>query len=188
VAVNIDSGRSPSLARLGRVAAAAMLPLAGAGLAYLLSWVSDRLLYIGPFDRAAFGWFVVVPVWALTPLAAAVAWRAIDARDAAWAAAVAGLVISAVATSLFWLAVAFPACDFGAMRTPAESILPSLIVGVVVGAGLAATCLATTAVLRGGRLWSALLVGAGSAVGLVFLAALVATPLILSGGCLRPPV
>lgn len=88
--VNIDSGRSPSLARLGRVAAAAMLPLAGAGLAYLLSWVSDRLLYIGPFDRAAFGWFVVVPVWALTPLAAAVAWRAIDARDAAWAAAVAG--------------------------------------------------------------------------------------------------
>ncbi len=187
MAVNIDSGRSPSLARLGRVAAAAMLPLAGAGLAYLLSWVSDRLLYIGPFDRAAFGWFVVVPVWALTPLAGAVAWRAIDARDAAWAAAVAGLVISAVATSLFWLAVAFPACDFGAMRTPAESILPSLVVGVVVGGGFAATCLATTAVLRGGRLWSALLVGAGSAVGLVFLAA-VATPLILSGGCQRPPV
>jgi hypothetical protein len=31
-------------------------PLAGAAAAYLLWWISDRLLVIGPFDRAAWGW------------------------------------------------------------------------------------------------------------------------------------
>lgn len=171
-----------------RLAIAAATPLAGVALAYLLWWISDRLLYIGPFDRATFGWLVVVPVWALTPVVAGYAWRPLNAPQTAAAVAMVGLVITAIATSLLWLASAFPDCEFGAVRSPAEWIVPSVVVGVVIGGGFAAACLGTAAAVRRGRWWSAFLVGAGSAVALVFLAILVAAPFIVSGGCQRPPL
>jgi hypothetical protein len=169
------------------VVIAVATPLASVALAYALWWISDRLIYIGPLDRAKFGWLVVVPVWALTPLVAAFAWRPLNTRQSAGAAGIVGLVITASAAVRLWLAAAFPACEFGAVRSPAEWILPSVIVGVVIGGGFAATCLGTAAVLRRWQWWSALLVGAPSAVALVFLAGLVAVPFIMTGGCQRPP-
>ncbi len=172
----------------GRLAIAAAAPLAGVALVYLLWWISDRLLYIGPLDRATVGWLVVVPVWALTPTIAAYAWRPLNAGQTAAAAGGVGLFTTAFATFLFWLASASPGCQFGAVRSPAQWIIPSLIVGVVIGGGFATTCFGTVAMLRGGRWWSALLVGALSAVTLVFLAILVAAPFIMSGGCQRPPL
>lgn len=178
----------PRRAAWARVAIAAAAPLAGVALAYLLWWISDRLVVIGPLDRATFGWLVVVPVWALTPTMAAYAWRALDAEETWLVAAAVGLVIAALAAVLFWLAGAFPDCEFGAQRTPVELILPSVIVGMVIGGGFAATCLVTAAVLRRGRWWSALLVGAGSALALVFVAIMVAAPFMMSAGCQRPPV
>ncbi len=170
-----------------RVAAAAAVPLGGVALAYLLWWISDRLLYIGPLDRAKFGWLVVVPVWALTPFVAAYLWRALNSRQTAAVAASVGLVIAAAAAVLFWRADAFPDCQFGAVRLPAEWILPSAVVGVVIGAGFAAACLGAMAASRRWRWWVALLVGAGSAFALVFVAILVAAPFVVSGGCQRPP-
>jgi hypothetical protein len=178
----------PRRAAWARVAIAAAAPLAGVALAYLLWWISDRLVVIGPLDRATFGWLVVVPVWALTPTMAAYAWRALEAEETWFVAAAVGLVIAFLAALLFWLAAAFPDCEFGAVRTPAEWIVPSAIVGLVIGGGFAATCLVTVAVLRGGRWWSALLVGAGSALAVFFLAIIVAAPFVMSGGCQRPPV
>ncbi|MBA2373099.1 MAG: hypothetical protein H0V74_02700, partial [Chloroflexi bacterium] len=44
-----------------RVAWGTAVPLALVALAYALWWLSDRLGYIGPLDRAAFGWAVVIP-------------------------------------------------------------------------------------------------------------------------------
>ena len=38
-----------------RIVVGAVLPLVVAGIAYLLWWISDRILYVGPLDRAAFG-------------------------------------------------------------------------------------------------------------------------------------
>ena len=178
----------PRRAAWARVVIAAAAPLAAVALAYLLWWISDRLVVIGPLDRAAFGWLVVVPVWALTPTIAAYAWRALEGEETSLVAAAVGLVIAALAALLFWLAAAFLDCEFGAVRTPAEWILPSVIVGLVIGGGFAATCLLTVAVARRGRWWSALLVGAGSALALVFLAILVAAPFVMSGGCQRPAV
>jgi hypothetical protein len=189
VATSLDAATpQPHRAAWARVVIAAIAPLAGVALAYLLWWISDRLVVIGPLDRATFGWLVVVPVWALTPTMAAYAWRALEAEETWLVAAAVALIMAALAALLFWLAGAFPDCDFGALRTPAEWILPSVIVGLVIGGGFAATCLVTVAVLRGGRWWSALLVGAGSALTLVLLAIMVAAPLMMSGGCQRPPV
>ena len=165
---------------------AAAPPLVGVGLAYALWWISDRLLYVGPLDRAQFGWLVVVPVWSLSPFAAAYAWRRLDESQRLMVASIVGSALAVVAAFLFWLASAIPDCQFGAVRSPAEWIVPPLIVGVVVGAGFAATCLATTAVLRGHR-WAALLVGAASAFALVFAIVLVASSLLpLGTGICQP--
>lgn len=177
--VGTESGPSSTLV-------AVAVPLAGASLAYLLWWASDRLVIIGPLDRATFGWLVVIPVWALTPFAAALAWRAIDTRSVLRVAAVTGLLMSAAAALLFWLAPASSLCDNDAVRTAAASILPALVVGLTVGAGFAAACLAATVLLRQGWSSSAFLVGAGSAIALVLLAAVIATSLVMGGGGCQP--
>ena len=74
-----------------------LAPLATVALAYGLWFVSDRLLYIAPLDRAAFGWAVVVPVWALAPVAAAFAWRRLTPRGITMAAAALGLIVGGLA-------------------------------------------------------------------------------------------
>ncbi|MDP9226372.1 MAG: hypothetical protein M3P18_21530 [Actinomycetota bacterium] len=177
----------PRQASALRVGIAVMTPLAGVAVAYGLWWISDRLLYIGPLDRAKFGWLVVVPVWSLIPLAAAYAWRPLNPRQSAVVAGVVGLVLTAGAAFTFWLATAFPNCEFGAVRSPAEWTVPSLVLGLVIGAGFAAACLAAAAVARRTRWWSALFVGAVFAFALVFVAILVAAPFLMTGGCQRPP-
>ena len=53
----LSGGSSP--ATQVRLAIAMLTPLVGVALAYGLWWISDRLLYIGPLDRATFGWLVV---------------------------------------------------------------------------------------------------------------------------------
>ena len=169
-----------------QVALAAAVPLAGVALAYGLWWISDRLLYIGPLDRAKFGWLVVIPVWSLTPVLAALSWRPLSRGQTVGVAAIIGVALSASAALLFWLAASAPDCEFGAVRSPAEWVLPSLIIGLVVGGGFAAACLGTAAVARRSRWRAVLLVGAGSAFALVFVAIMVATPFLLSGGCQRP--
>lgn len=71
--------------------------LATVALGYALWSVSDRLLYIGPLDRAAFGWAVVVPVWALAPVAAALAWRRLTPAAPRW------LPLRSGSSSAVWL-------------------------------------------------------------------------------------
>jgi hypothetical protein len=61
-----------------------------------------------------------------------------------------------------------------------------VIVGLVIGGGFAAACLGATAVARRAGWWAVLLAGAGSAFALVFVAILVAAPILMSGGCQRP--
>jgi hypothetical protein len=58
--------------------------------AFVAWWVSDRLLYIGPFDRAQIGWGVVVPLAALAPWAAALVGRdpSVTRASRHWAVAV----------------------------------------------------------------------------------------------------
>ena len=171
-----------------RVAWGTAVPLGLVALAYALWWVSDRLLYIGPLDRAAFGWAVVIPVWLAAPIAAGFAWRGLTARASRLAAVVVGSVIAGVAAVLFWQSVAYPDCAYGATHTPADWALPSLVLGLVIGGGLAISALIASKFVRQGRLWTAVVLGAGTEIVMVFGAILVAGMMLLGPGCQRPPV
>ncbi len=170
-----------------RLGLGVVAPLATAALAYGLWWISDRLVQVGPIDRATFGWAVVVPVWVMTPAVAGFAWQRLTPRNIALAAVAVGLLMSSVAALLFWLAVAHPDCEFGAVRTPGELMLPSLGVGLVIGVGLAASCVLTVAIIRRGHRWRAAFGGAAMEFGLVWVAILVAATVLLGPGCQRPP-
>ena len=83
-----------------RYVVAVVVPRALAGLAYVLWWISDRRPYVGPLDRAAVGWVVVVPVWIAAHVAAGFVWRTLDRRTTLVIAALVGTVIGAAAALL----------------------------------------------------------------------------------------
>lgn len=169
-----------------RYVAGVAVPLALAGLAYLLWWISDRLLYVGPLDRAAFGWVVVVPVWIAAPVAAGFVWRTLDRRSTRVIAALVGTVIAAAAALLLWQAVASPDCGTGAIRTPQELVLPSLLVGVVVGGGVAWSGTVSAGLARQGRPIAAVVLGAAAEALMVAAVILVAGLTLLGPACQRP--
>lgn len=173
-------------------AAAVMLavgaPLAAAALALTAWLISDRLLDIGPLDRAAFGWLVVVPLWVLSPLAAGFAWSRLSRSSEVLVVAMTVVIVGLVAAGLFWLAVAHPGCDFGTVRGPADWLLPSLVVGGTIGGGFGLACVVSSRSVQAARPWRALVFGGVTQIGVMFTAILVETAFITSGGCQRPPV
>ena len=178
----------PRDARLGRLALGVVAPLAVVAAAYVLWWISDRLVEIGPLDRAAFGWAVVIPVWLSTPIAAGFVWGGLGRVDTRVVAAAVGAIVSAVSATLFWGAVSTPDCENGATHTPADWLLPSIVVGLVIGGGLIASSLLAAAEFRGGHPWRAVVLGAGEEFGFVFVAILVAASMLLGPDCQRPPL
>jgi hypothetical protein len=170
-----------------RFALAVGAPLALVALSYGLWWISDRLLYIGPLDRATFGWLVVIPLFVATPVVGGFMWSRLRRRAAAEAAGVVAAAITAVAALLFWQAVAYPDCEFGAIRTPLDWVLPSVILGGVIGGGLATSGLVAARLARQGHRWRAAVAGVGIEVVGVAAAILVGGVLLLGPGCQRPP-
>ena len=171
-----------------RYVAGVAVPLALAGLVFVLWWISDRLLYVGPLDRAAFGWVVVVPLWIASPVAAGFVWRTLDWRTTRVIAALVGTVIAGAAALLLWQAVAFPNCGTGAIRTPLEWVMPSLLVGAVVGGGVALSGTVSAGLTRQGRPIAAVFVGAAVEALMVAAAILVAGLSLLGPACQRPSV
>jgi hypothetical protein len=165
----------------GRVALAVAIPLAVVSLAYALWWLSDRLLYIGPLDRAAFGWAVVIPVWIGGPVSAAFAWRPLTGPQTRAAALGFGLIVSAATAVLFWQSVAFPDCA-SPIRSAAEWVLPACIVGLTVGGGLAVSGLLGTSIVRSGHPWRAVILTAAAEFGLIFVAIFVFVGVSLGAG------
>jgi hypothetical protein len=169
-----------------RVVLGVAVPLAVAALAYGLWWISDRLLYVGPLDRAAFGWFVVIPVWVAAPVVAGFAWQGLTTSMSLRVAALVGATISGAAALLLWQSVAYPNCQFGAIHTAGDWALPSLILGSVIGGGFAISGLITTRTLRIGQTWRAVMLGAGAELAMVGAAMLVTAVLLLEPICQRP--
>ena len=188
VSVTVEPVGDPAGEPAVRFALGVAAPIAVASLAYALWWISDRLLYVGPIDRAAFGWAVVIPLWVSTPIAAGFVWNRLTRRGSALAAVVVGAVVSGAAAALFWRAVAHPSCEFGATRAPIDWVLPSLLVGVVIGGGLAVSGLLAATLVRRGRPWRAAVLGAGTEVVLVFAAIVSAGVVLIGPGCQRPPL
>jgi hypothetical protein len=184
-----DPSRSAAGARdtsaLHRLLSSVFVPLAVTGLAYALWAISDRVLVIGPFDRATFGWFVVIPVWLAAPVAAGFTWRSLSRSESRSAALIVSTVLTMIAAGLFWQATAFPDCEFGAVRGPIDWLIPSLVLGAVIGGGLGVSGLVATNFARRGQRWRAVLAGAGAELAMVFVAILVATLDIIGPGCQR---
>jgi hypothetical protein len=154
-----------------RLLVAIGLPLAIVVVAYVLWRISDQLLYIGPLDRAAFGWAVVIPVWCSAPVVAAFAWRSLSRGERRAAAAVVAFVVAAVSGVLLWQAVAFPECA-NPVRSPIGWTIPAAFVGLTIGAGLAISGLLGTAIVRAGHPLRAVFITLGAEFGMVFLAIL----------------
>lgn len=171
-----------------RFMVAVVAPLAVVASAFALWWVSDRLLYVGPLDRAAFGWAVVVPVWLCAPIVAGLAWRRLGARATTAAAVVVGAVISSVSAILFWQAVAHPDCEYGATRTPVEWVVPSIVIGTAIGAGVALSGLLAVGIVRSGHPWRAAVASALVGLACIFVAIFVFVIMTPGPGCQRPPI
>lgn len=175
-------------ARPASYIAAVAAPLAVITVAYALSMASDRLLWIGPLDRAAFGWLVVVPLWLLAPAAAAIAMRHLGMRTSAAASIVIAVAVAIPAATLVWQSAAFPACPTGAIRTPEEMVAPATTVGAIVGIGLGAACFVAAELWRDG--FPRIAVLAGATIHLVTSAVAFALgPLFIIGPlCQRPTI
>jgi hypothetical protein len=173
--------------RIGAGVLAVAIPLAVAGAAYGLWFLSDRLVQIGPLDRASFGWLVVAPVWAAAPIVAGLAWVGLPSAARWSAATICGLVVGAALTVLFWLDVRAPDCQFGPVRAPVDWSVPAIAVGLVIGGGFAIAGVVATRFVAAGRPWLALLLGALIQVGAGALAILFVSTQMITGVCQRPP-
>lgn len=156
-----------------RVGWAILAPLAVLAVAYGLWFLSDRLMVIGPLDRAAFGWAVAVPIGALAPMAAAVAWRELGEAATRLAVVALGLLLTVATTVL--LALALAPSGLGARPAQAPVILVAGVIGTMGGVGWVSVARLSTGLLRGGHPWVALVVGALSSVVLLLLVALLVT-------------
>ena len=171
-----------------RLATAIVLPLGLVALAFGLWWISDRLLYIGPLDRATFGWAVVVPTWCLSAAATSLATRDLSARTAQRVASSGALVIAIGLGWVIWASFDPEACAFGP-RTPGYALIgPSILVGLILGGGWAASGLAGRSAAVAGSPWRAAALGFALAFADVLVTIVAASFVLLSvGGCNRPP-
>lgn len=162
-----------------------VIPLAVVALAYGLWFVSDRLLYIGPLDRATFGWVVLVPLWLAAPLVAAWAWRGLGAGHRRLAAVALGLLVGVPAALLLGLALQ-PNCLYGAAIGPSHALTKAVALAVTIGGGLAVSSHQAAALAASGRAVAALVVGAGLQA-VFFGASIALATLVLQGpACPRP--
>lgn len=172
--------------RIGAGVRAVAIPLAVAGAAYGLWFVSDRLVQIGPLDRATFGWLVVIPLWAAAPVAAGPAWRRLPSATRWIASTICGLVVGAAITVLVWLDVSAPDCQFGPVRAPVDWSVPAIAVGLLIGGGFAIAGVVATRFVAAGRPWPALLLGATIQLAVAALAILFFSTQMITGLCQRP--
>jgi hypothetical protein len=151
------------------------IPLALLALAYALWAISDRLVWIGPFDRAAFGWVFVAPLSWLAPGIAGLAWSQMPKGRRIAAALVVGAIVALVSGGLLATAIDFANC---APVTSIAQVLPaSLAIGVVIGLGPALGALVAGAVAArlSGLTRVASAVATGGVIGFVGLFAAVFT-------------
>ena len=163
----------------------ALAPVIVVVVAFVLWLISDRLLYVGPLDRATFGWLVVVPLWAAAPTFAGFSWRAFAAHERVRWALAGGLAVGGVTAILLWQSVATPAIDCNPTHTALELVLPAVLVGGLIAAGFALGCWFASLEIAAGRVLRGLIYGAVVQLLAIPFASILAT-LLLSGLCQRP--
>ena len=144
--------RSQSLATL--IVAPSLLLLAVA-----IWFASDRLIVIGPFDRATIGWAVVLPLLAIAPGAAALAWSSSTNQGLA-RLVVAGTSIVTGLFVVFGLTATVTFVDCRPATGPLEVVPRTLPTAFVFGIGFAISAAAAWGPALHGRRFVAVVVGA----------------------------
>lgn len=171
-----------------RLLVAVAAPLAVIALAGLLWAISDRLVSVGPLDRATFGGLVVVPTFGAAPVVAAVVWSRLASSSRTVAAFIVWVAVAGVVGVLFFLAATPTDCANGPRQEPSFFLLPSLILGGVLGAGPSWGGLAGARLLIEKHRVRAVATAIAIQVAAIGAAILVFAWLALSsGGCNRPP-
>ena len=178
---DLDLGRSR------QTGLAAVIPISLMGVALALWWISDKLMTVGPFDRAAFGWIFVVPIWLAVPPVAAVLWGLLPPRQRLLAATALAVVLGgAVGVSYALAAAAPPDCEFASSWTFEAAVGRAVLLGVGVGIGPAVAGLLGVANGRGRPIRAAVFAAIAGAVlslmTLLFIGLILAVPM-----CQRPP-
>lgn len=170
--VSVDPTESTS-SRAGtrKVAVGVALPLLIAALAYGLWWISDQLVVVGSLDLASFGWIVVVPLWLGAPAVAGFSWMPLGAGETRLVALIVGAFIATGTALVYWQSIGIPFdCGFGTV-TPAIDFVPqTLVVGVIVGGGLALDGLLVARLARLGVRWWAVIIGGLTEIAMLALA------------------
>jgi hypothetical protein len=163
----------------------AIAPVIVVAVAFVLWLVSDRLMFVGPLDRATFGWLFVVPLWAAAPTFAGFSWRGFAPRQRVRWAVSGGLAIGTVAAILLWQSVATPVVDCVPTHTPLGLVLPAVLVGALIAAGFALACWFGSLEIAAGRIGRGVIYGAVAQLLVIPLATILATTLFF-GLCQRP--
>jgi hypothetical protein len=161
----------------------AITPLVVTAIAYALAVISNQLIYIGPIDRATFGWIVVIPLLCAAPTFAGFSWRAVTGAVRTRFAIAGGLVIGVVTSALLWQSAISVNC--APTHSPIELLPQSLMIGAIVGAGFFLACRLASGEVAAGH------IGRGAVYGAVIQLVTLPTALILSsyvffGLCQRP--
>lgn len=163
-------------------------PIVVIALAYGLTVFADAAVWIGPFDRATFGWLVPMPIWSISPVVGAYLWRGLPTRQAIAIAAAVGVILAGAATWFLYGAWTSADCAFGLNRSNAEFLAEIVPVGLVLGGGWALVAFQSQRRFAAGHRRLAMALGFFGGFALIFLtiAAGVVTNLYLPV-CNRPP-
>jgi len=93
-------------------------------------WLSDRLLVIGPFDRAQIGWLLVVPMLALGPGLAGLAEAVPHLAQLSRRLALATAVITGVSVAA-WIATNTTQVGCRPVTSPLDVLWQSIVTGVL---------------------------------------------------------
>jgi hypothetical protein len=138
------------------VVAGPLLVLAAIGIWY----VSDRLVLIGPFDRAQVGWLVVVPLLALAPGIAGLAGRRDELEESSRLVAnLTALGIGLGAMTSVLATVTFVGCR--PVGSPLDILPQALVIGVLAAAAFAAPYRVAAHLSSRVRPWQAVVPAAG---------------------------
>jgi hypothetical protein len=145
------------------IAATSLALLAGPALfatGVVLGFVSNAMIWIGPIDRATFGWAVVVPMCLVAPVLSGLAARRVGEQ----AALLASLLAAAAIAVFFAWSLAANVTQIGCDRNPDAALVigHAVPVGLAVGVTFAGAAWATLR-LRG-QLPLAIAVGLGTAI------------------------